>query len=356
MGVIGVVIAVAPAIGPTISGVILDSLEWRWMFWLVLPFAVGGLAVGAALVRNVTTPRGAHLDLLSVALSAFAFSGLVYGLSSIGEASHGETPVSPAIPLAFGGFMLAIFVWRQISLGDRALLDLRVFAAPLFRVAAILMTVTMMLLLGALIILPMYMQRVLELSTLTTGLMLLPGGIVLGMLGPIVGKAYDKFGPRPLVIPATAVITVAMVLLTTLDEGTSRAFIVLTYVVLCIGIGLMFTPLLTSALGVVPPERYSHGSAIINTIQQVAGAAGTALFITVMTRSAGSVDGQAAEGGAALADGIHTAMLTGVGLAVIAFLVAVLFLRSPGGEPDAPDEGTSDPVEAIPAEAAADPA
>ncbi len=331
MGLIGIVIAVAPAIGPTISGLILDQFDWRWMFWLVLPFAVGGLATGVAWVRNVTSPQGAHLDVVSVVISAIAFGGIVYGLSSIGEAAHGPTPVAPAIPIAIGVVALAAFVWRQLQLGDRALLDLRVFASSQFRIAALMFVATMMMLLGALIILPMFMQRVLELSTLTTGLLLLPGGLVMGLLGPVVGGAFDRFGPRPLVIPAAAIVLVAMGLLSMLDEGTSKGFIVFAHVVLSIGLALLFTPLLATALGSVPPERYSHGSAIVNTIQQVAGAAGTAVFITVMTRSAQSSaggDGAAAEAGAALADGVHAAMLTGVGIAVIALIVA-LFVRRP---------------------------
>lgn len=331
MGMIGIVIAVAPAIGPTISGVILESLEWRWMFWLVLPFAVGGLATGIAWVRNVTTPQGAHLDVVSVVISAVAFGGIVYGLSAIGEAAHGPTPVAPAIPIAIGVVALAVFVWRQLQLGDKALLDLRVFVSPQFRIAALMFVATMMMLLGALIILPMFMQRVLGFSTLTTGLLLLPGGLVMGLLGPVVGGAFDRFGPRPLVIPAAAIVLVAMGLLAMLDEGTSKGFIVFAHVVLSVGLALLFTPLLATALGSVPPERYSHGSAIVNTIQQVAGAAGTAVFITVMTRSAQSsagADGAAAEAGSALADGVHAAMLTGVGIAVVALVVA-LFVRRP---------------------------
>jgi DHA2 family lincomycin resistance protein-like MFS transporter len=157
---------------------------------------------------------------------------------------------------------------------------------------------------------------------------------VMGLLGPVVGGAFDRFGPRPLVIPAAAIVLAAMGLLTMLDEGTSKGFIVFAHVTLSVGLALLFTPLLATALGSVPPERYSHGSAIVNTVQQVAGAAGTAIFITVMTRSAQSSaggDGAAAETGAALADGVHTAMLAGVGIAVVALIVA-LFVR----RPDAP--------------------
>jgi DHA2 family lincomycin resistance protein-like MFS transporter len=342
MGVISIVISVAPAIGPTISGVVLEVLDWRWMFWLVLPCAVLSLAVGARWVQNVTAPRGAHLDVLSVVLSAIAFSGVVYGLSSIGEAAQGHTPIPPAIPIAVGVVTLALFVRRQLSLGDRALLDLRVFSSPLFCVAALLAGLTMMTLLGALIVLPIYLQDVLDASTLTTGLILLPGGLVMGLLAPFVGRAYDRVGPRPLVLPASLVVIVAMVLLAMVGESTAKGFVIAAHVVLSIGLALMFTPLLTTALGAVPPQRYSHGSAIVSTAQQVAGAAGAAVFITIMTRGATAASDDGAGDVQALAEGVQHAMLAGVVLAVLCAIVA-FFLRRPA-PPQPPADGPGAPA------------
>lgn len=344
MGTISIVIAVAPAIGPTISGVVLEVLDWRWMFWLVLPFALLSLAMGARWVENVTSPRGAHLDVLSVVLSAIAFSGVVYGLSSIGEAAQGETPVPPAVPIAIGVVTLAVFAWRQLRLGDRALLDLRVFASPLFCIAALLTGLSMMTLLGALIVLPLYLQDVLDLSTLTTGLILLPGGLVMGAMAPFVGRAYDRFGPRPLVLPASGVVIVALFLLAQLDTGSSEIAVIAAHVVLMAGLALMFTPLLTTALGAVPPQRYSHGSAIVSTAQQVAGAAGAAIFITVMTRRATSAGEDGANQVDALADGVQAAMYVGVGLAVVGGIVA-FFLRRPKAPAPPPAGAGSDPQE-----------
>jgi DHA2 family lincomycin resistance protein-like MFS transporter len=338
MGMISIVIAVAPAIGPTISGVVLEVLDWRWMFWLVLPFALGSLAVGARWVENITTPQGAHLDVPSVVLSAIAFSGIVYGLSSIGEAAQGDTPVPPALPIAIGVVTLAVFAWRQLRLGDRALLDLRVFASPLFCVAALLAALSMMTLLGALIILPLYLQNVKDASTLTTGLILLPGGLVMGFLAPFVGRAYDRFGPRPLVVPASIVVVVALAMLAMIDQGTSLGFVVAAHVVLSVGLALMFTPLLTTALGAVPPQRYSHGSAIVSTAQQVAGAAGAAIFITVMTRRATSISDAGTRDVGALAEGVQSAMYVGVGLAVVSGIVALFLHRPP--TPQAPPSGS----------------
>src|SRR5690606_16340612 len=197
--------SVAPAVGPTVSGLILQSLSWRAMFWIVLPFAVLALVLGGMFIRNVTEPRKAHLDYLSVPLAALGFGGLVFGLSSIGESASGHAPIPPWVSLTVGAAALALFIVRQLKLVDRgrALLDLRTFAVGPFRLAVTLMACLMLSLFGALIILPMYLQNVLGKDVLTTGLVLLPGGLVMGLLAPGVGALFDRWGARPLVLPGT---------------------------------------------------------------------------------------------------------------------------------------------------------
>lgn len=332
MGTISIVISVAPAIGPTVSGLVLDQLSWRWMFWIVLPIALLSLALGSAWVRNVTEPRDVPVDVLSVVLSALAFGGLIYGLSSVGESASGHTPVPVWVPLVLGGLALVAFVTRQLRLGDRALLDLRAFRVRTFTVAVLLVGVSMMALFGTLILLPLYLQNVLGLSVLNTGLLLLPGGLTMGLLAPVVGRLFDRVGPRPLVAPGAAILSVALWGMTTYDVGTSQAIVVGLHVLMSVGLALMFTPLMTSALGSLPPLLYSHGSAIVSTLQQVAGAAGTALFVTVMTR----VTVARAEEGVAVVDataaGIHAALMYGGAISAVAVLVALL-VRRPAAAP-----------------------
>ncbi|HEV7955537.1 MAG TPA: DHA2 family efflux MFS transporter permease subunit, partial [Marisediminicola sp.] len=185
MGNISVVISVAPAIGPTISGLILSVLDWRWMFLLVLPIALASLALGAARVQNVTTPRRTGVDVLSVLLSALGFGGLVYGLSTFGEASA-MSMTSPWISLSIGVVALAAFILRQLRLQrkDAALLDLRTFASRTFTFTIGMLAISMMALFGTIILLPIYMQTVLGLDALETGLLLLPGGLAMGLLAP----------------------------------------------------------------------------------------------------------------------------------------------------------------------------
>ena len=327
MGTITIVIAVAPAIGPTISGVILGALGWRWMFWIVLPIALIALALGALKLRVDAETRPVPLDVASLALSAVAFAGIVFGLSSLGGAVHGEAPVPPWVPVLVGVVALTVFVLRQLRLQreDKALLDLRPFTHRSFVVALLLVLLAMMALFGALILLPLYMQSVLGASTYATGLALLPGGLAMGLLGPVVGRLFDKLGPRPLVLPGAVVTSVALWLFTLLGAASSLFMVIGIHVLLTVGLSFMFTPLMTDALGSLPAHLYGHGSAIVTTLQQVAGAAGTAVFITIMTVSS------VAPGGAVDAVGTHAAFLVAAIISVGVVLLSVLVGR--GGRP-----------------------
>jgi DHA2 family lincomycin resistance protein-like MFS transporter len=338
MGLISVVIGVAPAIGPTISGLILELAGWRWIFWFVLPIALFSLALGATKIRNVTVTRHVRVDALSIVLSIFGFGGLIYGLASIGEAANGHAPVPLWLPLTVGAVSLAGFVGRQLSLqrSDRALLDLRPFTNRTFSISIVLMAISMLTLFGALIILPIYLQTVLDLSTLTTGLMLLPGGLVMGLTAPFVGRAFDRVGPRPLVIPGVIVISASLWSMTVLDESSSGVLVIATHVGLSFGFGLMLTPLMTSALGSLKQSLYSHGSAIVSTVQQLAGAAGTALFITMLATQTAAQEDEGATETVAAASGVHAALLVGAGISVVAIALS-FFIRRPAGDvADAP--------------------
>ncbi|MBK5239392.1 MAG: MFS transporter [Actinomycetales bacterium] len=303
MGTISIVMAVAPAVGPSISGIVLSFLDWRWLFWLVLPIALTTLLIGALRIKNASTTRKLPLDILSVVLSAFAFSGLIYGLSSFGDAARGEALVSPWIPLSLGAVTLVLFGLRQIHLqhSDQALLDLRTFRSSAFTSAMILMGIAMMSLLGTVILLPIYMQNVLLLAPLTTGLFLLPGGLVMGLLA-----SFNQFTAPPMIIVA--------------------------HVTLSIGLSFIFTPLFTLSLSSVPPHLYSHASATVGTVQQIAGAAGTALFVTVLTTVSVNLANQGSSVVTATAGGMQFAFLSGAILSVIAIGLAIAIKKPASSE------------------------
>ncbi|MCE7001047.1 DHA2 family efflux MFS transporter permease subunit [Saccharothrix sp. S26] len=335
MGNISIVISVAPAIGPTVSGVLLDLFSWRAMFWVVLPISVTTLLLGLRWVTRIGEASSAPIDPLSVVLSVFGFGGLVYGLSSIGHSGSGSS-VTLWASLAVGVLGIAAFVLRQVRLQreERALLDLRTFAFRTFTLASALMMVMMGLLLGVVTILPIYMQNVLGLDPLATGLLLLPGGLLMGLLSPFVGRLYDRVGPRLLLIVGTVATSGSLWFATTFTAATPAAFVLVFHLVLSLGLAFSFTPLFSSGLGALPARLYSHGSAIFSTTQQLAAAAGVALLVSVMSaRAAGlAASGEPAVG--AEMGGMQAAFLLSAILSLVA--VAGAFMVKAGKAEDAP--------------------
>lgn len=331
MGRISIVMSVAPALGPTLSGGILSVFPWPFIFWFVLPFGIAALLLGIRWMVNVTEPRPVKIDVLSVILSAFGFGGLVYGLSMIGQAARGDVPMPPWIPLAVGAVSLTAFVLRQLWLQrtDRPLLDLRVFTSKNFTISIALLCVSMIALFGTIILLPLYVVDVLGLEPIVIGLILLPGGLLMGLLGPFVGRLYDKVGPTPLVVPGTIIISAVFWGMTMfLTESSPVWYVLIAYTLLCLGLALLFTPVFTSGPGSLKPHLYSHGSAIIGTLQQVAGAAGTALFVALMVTQAASLEASGLGEVAALAGGMHLAFMF-AGILSLGAIVLAFFVRRP---------------------------
>jgi DHA2 family lincomycin resistance protein-like MFS transporter len=280
----------------------------------------------------VTTPHHAAIDLVSVALSGIAFGGIVYGLSNIGvHAAPGTLPAG--VFSAIGAVFLALFIFRQISLQAKGypLLDLRTFKSRNFTVSVLLMATMMMALFGTIILLPIYLQNVLGLSTLQTGLLLLPGGLLMGLLGPHVGRLYDKGGPIRLMVPGVVVVSAVLWAMTLLGPATWAGYILAGHVVMSIGFAFLFTPLFTVSLSSVSPNLYSHGSAVIGSVQQVAGAAGVALFVALMSARAATLAAAGLAPIEALSGGIRSGFLCGAIVSLFA-VVCVFFVRKPPGQ------------------------
>jgi MFS transporter, DHA2 family, lincomycin resistance protein len=333
MGNISIVISVAPAIGPTVSGVVLSLLGWRFMFWLVLPIALVTLVVGLRRMVDIGEPSDTPVDIVSVVLSVFGFGGLVYGLSSFGQEASSGSMIPTWVPFVVGGAGLVAFVVRQLVLQrtDRALLDLRTFRSRTFTMATVLMMVMMATLLGTIVLLPIYLQNVLLLQPLFIGLLLLPGGLLMGLLGPVVGRLYDRFGARALLVPGV-VVTSAALWSTTMFTATSSVWLVLVFhLLLSIGLAFVFTPLFTAGLGAVQPHLYSYGSAIFGTTQQLAGAAGVALLVSVLSVSSARLAAEGADVVAQTAGGVHAAFLVAACVSLVA-VVGAFFVRTPAVE------------------------
>ncbi|MEV8266103.1 MDR family MFS transporter [Microbacterium sp. NPDC076911] len=346
MGRVSIVIALAPAIGPSLSGLIIQTAGWRWIFGMILPIALVALFVGAKWIRNIGEKSHARIDVTSVILSAFGFGGVVYGLSLIGGGSHGTNAAAAAtnaavdtsltISLVVGVVSLALFAWRQMRLqaSDSALLDLRVFKSTNFSLSIAQMMLMSMVFFGAITLLPLYLQQVLLLEPLDAGLILLPGALAMGFAGPIIGRVYDRWGTRVLIVPGSILTSGMLWASTTYDENTAVWVVVGIQTLLSVGLALSFTPLFTASLASVQPRFYSYGSAIVSTAQQVAGAAGIALMIGIMS----SVSAMQTQAGtatvAAEAAGIHAAYLIGAVISLFT-IVGAFFIRKPADDLDA---------------------
>ncbi|MGA4506498.1 MDR family MFS transporter [Propionibacteriaceae bacterium G1746] len=328
MGNISMVISVAPAVGPTLSGVLLQLGSWRYIFAFVLPIALAILALGRLKLRNANVPRPVPLDGWSIPLTVVAFGPLVYGLSLIGNPL---VPTwQPVVALGMGVAGLGAFIARQFVLQarDRAFLDLRTFRIGSFRIAVTMMAIGMMALFGTIIMLPLLLQQVYGLEPLQVGLMMLPGGLLMGVLGPIVGRLYDRVGPRVLVAPASLVILAVFVGFSMLTPSTPWWLVMVGHMLMSASFAFTFTPLFTVALGGLPGRLISHGSAMLGTIQQVAGAAGTALFVTIFAMQTDAAASGGAGHAVAMLRGSHWAFL-GAGAVWVLAVAASLLLRKP---------------------------
>ena len=283
MGIIGLVIMFAPAVGPTLSGLILKSLSWHWIFWISLPLLVVALIYGMYFMQNVTTPTKPKIDVFSIVLSTLGFGGIVYGFSSAGEGGGWSNPVV-IVSIAVGIIALAIFCWRQIKM-EKPMLNLRVFKYPMCTLGLVMIIIAMMTILSSMILLPLYLQTSLALSTFAAGLLLLPGGVINGLLSPVMGGLFDRFGPKWLVIIGFIIITGTMVGFTTISMETTSAFIVALHILMMIGVSMVMMPAQTNGLNQLPRELYPDGTAIMNTLQQVSGAIGTAVAISILSSS-----------------------------------------------------------------------
>lgn len=336
MGLIGLVIMFAPAIGPTLSGLIIDALDWRWLFYLVLPLAAFSIIFAAVFLRNVTDLTKPKVDIISILLSTLGFGGIVYGFSKAGESGWGDTEV--VWSLAVGGLALLLFIWRQLVVKE-PILDLRAFKYPMFSLVTVLLFVVMMTMFSTMTILPMFLQSALLLTAFKSGLLMLPGSVINGIMAPVSGKLFDKFGPRVLVIPGLALMALSVWMFTGIDTDVSKGYVIFIHIVMLIGISMVMMPAQTTGLNQLPRHLYPHGTAILNTLQQVSGAIGTALFISIMSTGsknylAGSSDPDApAEKVAGLMAGLHDAFWIGFIVAVVALVVGLFIRRT-----KAPDE------------------
>lgn len=280
MGMFGLVIAFAPAIGPSLSGYIVEAASWRWLFWMILPIAIVDIILAYFILKNVTKQTNPKLDVLSIILSTFGFGGILYAFSIAGSAGWGSMEV--LIGFGVGITTLAWFITRQFKL-DQPILEFRVMKYKMFTLSTILGMITFIAVIGAAIVLPLYMQTMLGFTAFESGLALLAGAVIQGLLNPITGRLFDRYGARWLAISGMVILTVSTFMFAVLTPETSFTYIAVTHALRMVGISMVMMPVTTAGLNVLPTDLISHGTAVNNTLRQVSGSIGTALPVTIMT-------------------------------------------------------------------------
>lgn len=281
MGLLGVAMILAPAIGPTVTGWVIENYSWNLMFYGMF---VIGLIITFLSFKFFTLAQPVSktkLDVFGVFSSSIGLGSLLYGFSEAGN--NGWTSAEVVITLIIGVIGLAVFIWRELTT-DNKMLDLQVFKYPTFTFTLVINAIVTMALFGGMLLLPVYLQNIRGFTPMESGLLLLPGSLIMGIMGPVAGKLFDKYGIRPLAIVGLAITTFATYKFTTLSMDTPYSVIMTDYIIRSIGMSFIMMPIMTAGMNALPMKLISHGTATQNTSRQVAGSIGTAILITLMTQ------------------------------------------------------------------------
>ncbi|MFB4166994.1 MDR family MFS transporter [Virgibacillus sp. JSM 102003] len=327
MGTVGLVISFAPAIGPTLSGWVVENYPWRVMFFIILPLAIIDIIVAYFVMKNVTTQTYPKVDILSIILSTLGFGGLLYGFSSAGN--YGWSDLVVLASLAIGAIALTSFILRQFKLAQ-PILEFRVLKYPRFTIATAIGMIVFMALIGAETILPIYMQNMAGFTPLESGMMIMPGALVMGFMSPITGRIFDRVGARWLVIIGLSILTITTFMFTNLSTETSLTYITVVFAIRMFGISMVMMPVTTAGLNQLPTRLIPHGTAMNNTMRQVAASIGTAILVTVMTAAA--VDMSADADPSEMIHGVNVAFYVATGLSLGGLVLAFFIKRSTPAE------------------------
>ncbi len=282
MGTLGIAFILAPAIGPTLSGWIVQNYHWNVMFYGM--FAIGLIAIFISffwfkIYQQTSKPKA---DVQGIIFSTLGFGMLLYGFSEAGN--DGWTSVTVSGSLIIGLIFTILFVVREVRMKN-PMLDMSALKYSGFTLTTLINVIVTMSLFGGMILLPIYLQNLRGFSPLDSGLLLLPGSLIMGFMGPIAGKMLDSFGIKPLALIGLTIMTIGTWELTQLNMDTPYTTILVIYIVRSFGMSFIMMPIMTAGMNSLPQRLIPHGNAISNTVRQLAGSIGTAILVTVMTQN-----------------------------------------------------------------------
>ena len=322
MGIVGLVIMFAPAIGPTLSGIIVEYFGWRFLFIFVMPFTIFSILFALKYLVNITEMTKPKIDWISIVFSTIGLGSTIYGFSHAGESANGFMTPSVFIPIIIGVIAISLFVFRQLKL-DEPLMDLRVFKFPMFSHAVVLFVIIIMMMFASELILPVFMQGPMGLTAAAAGLLLLPGSLLNGIMSPFMGALFDKVGPKVMMIPATIILAVTMFMFSNLTAETPEWVIIVGFMLIMLSVSATMMPAETNGLNQLPKHLYTHGTAVVSTLQPLAGAIGVSVFLGLLnSRQQGYLEGAANPESPAA---VSAAMVSGVEFVYfIIFIIALI--------------------------------
>lgn len=280
MGIAGLAIGLAPAIGPTLSGWVIDNFGWRTLFGMLLPVIVIVLIMSFFFMRDVLPNNNPKLDFLSLVESSAGFGLLLYGFSMV--SSDGWLAFTVLGSIAAGVIIIGLFVYRQLHM-ENPFLELRVFSSKIFTLSTVLGSIANMAMVGVEMILPLYLQIIHGKTALESGLTLLPGALMMGVMSPVTGVIFDRIGAKRLAQLGLFMLTVATIPFAFVTATTPSIFITIIYAVRMFGISMVMMPLTTNGMNALSGSLIRHGTAVNNTIRQVASSMTTAILVSILT-------------------------------------------------------------------------
>jgi EmrB/QacA subfamily drug resistance transporter len=280
MGLYGLGIIVAPAVGPTLGGYLVEYVDWRLIFLINVPIGVlGAIAAWLVLPRFATQPAG-RFDVLGFAAIATGLSALLLALSE-GQ-SWGWTSYPVVILITVGILCLALFVVIELEV-DEPLLDIRVFRTWPYTNSLLVISMLSVGLFASLFYIPVYLQQAQGLGAFEAGLILMPQALVMAVFMPLAGRLYDRVGARWPAVIGLLIVTYATYLMQDLTVTTSQGYIIWLLCLRAVGMGLSMMPVMTGGLAAVPPQHVGSAGAFNNVVQRVSAALGLAVLTAFMT-------------------------------------------------------------------------
>ena len=281
MGMVSLVIGFAPAVGPSVSGILVDGIGWRALFVVVFILALIIIIASIITLESYGEFEPSSFDKPSVALCSLGLLSLLYGLSSISSAQNIALPLAL---IAVGAVLLFFFVRRQFKL-EIPLLRIEVLKTHRYAITVIVIVLLQAALVGTGVLLPIYLQNLIGVSALQTGLIMLPGAVIGASVGFFAGRLFDRIGPRKVILPGAFISLVGGLGLVALNLDTPIVFIICVYTCLSVGMQAIITPLNTWGINSLDNKVIQHANALSNTLNQVGASLGTAVLVSLSATS-----------------------------------------------------------------------